>query len=70
MFIKCLLTFERNQVNFVMGGTRDFTPYVSKALISHKLYTEDASQDVGEVHESADKHYNKCLIVSLGHTID
>jgi hypothetical protein len=53
-----------------MGGTRDFTPYVSKALISHKLYTEDASLDVGEVHESADKHYNKCLIVSLGHTID
>lgn len=43
LFIKCLLTFERNQVNFVMGGTRDMTPFISKALISHKPYGKENS---------------------------
>jgi len=66
LFIKCLLTFERNQVNFVMGGTRDFTPYVSKALISHKFYTDSAS----EANMEIDKKYNKCWIISLTPKVD
>ena len=40
LFIKSLLTFERNQVNFIMGGLRDYTPYVSKALICHKYFSQ------------------------------
>jgi hypothetical protein len=61
LFIKCLLTFERNQVNFVMGGTRDFTPYVSKALMSHKIFSPS---------EESSQKYNKSLLISLSHWID
>ncbi|CAI2373451.1 unnamed protein product [Moneuplotes crassus] len=62
LFIKSLLTFERNQVNFIMGGTRDYTPFVSKALISHKYYSLEDNQDR--------EKYNKTLIISLSSICD
>lgn len=66
LFIKSLLTFERNQVNFVMGGTRDFTPYVSKALISHAPYNKEKTAE----NQTDEPHLNKCLIISLNHSYD
>lgn len=44
-----------------MGGTRDFTPYVSKALMSHTPFNTIKSEDV---------KFNKCLVVSFNHSCD
>ena len=57
LFLKTLLTLERNQVSFVMGGTRDFTPYVSKALMSHRPYDIEHTEVVSESEEP--KKFNK-----------
>ena len=47
-----------------MGGTRDYTPYVSKALMSHKPF------DAKILEEKGDKKFNKCLIISFNHSFD
>ena len=47
-----------------MGGTRDYTAYVSKALISHKPY------DLMQSDKISESKFNKWLIISFNHSFD